>query len=111
MTPDPTQRRGTGDFTDYDHDIERDTKGITAAGIFFAFLGVIGSIGAWFIMIPVLIVVLGVSLAVGASPKMAAYKTLAWAGTILAGIAVVGLAIFAFLFAVCLMESPRGFMH
>jgi hypothetical protein len=104
MNPD-NDRMGSSTASD---DVKRDKVGMTTAGIFFAVLGVIGSIGAWFIMIPVLVIVLGVSLAVGASPKMAAYKTLSWAGTILAGIAVVGLTIFAFLFAVCLME-PRMF--
>jgi len=94
-----------------EHDIQRDTVGVTGVGIFFAILGVIGSIGAWFIMIPVFIIVMGVCLAVGVSPKLAAYKTLAWAGTIMAGIAVIGLAIFAFMFAVCLMEQGGFGFH
>ncbi len=92
-----------------EQDIHRDAIGVTRAGIFFAVLGVIGSIGAWFIMIPVFIIVLGVSLAVGASPKFAAYKTLSVTGTIMATIAVIGLAIFAFFFAVCLMEETKLF--
>ncbi len=99
---------GSSERNPVERDIHRDATGVSRAGVFFAVLGVIGSIGAWFIMIPVLVIVLGISLAVGTSPKLAAYKTLSWAGTILAGITVIALAIFAFFFAVCLMEPGRG---
>jgi 4-hydroxybenzoate polyprenyltransferase len=102
---------GSSERNPVERDIQRDAVGVTRAGIFFAVLGVIGSIGAWFIMIPVFIIVLGVTLAVGASPKLAAYKTLSWAGTVMAVVAVIGLAIFAFMFAVCLMEESRGGFH
>lgn len=94
---------------DSTRDIQRDTKSVTGAGIFFAVLGVIGSFGAWFIMLPLLAIVLGISLVVGASPKRAVYLTLSRAGMVMSVVAVIGLTIFAFLFAVCLMEGSRGF--
>ncbi|MFO0812905.1 MAG: hypothetical protein U0796_06780 [Gemmatales bacterium] len=90
-------------------DIKRDAYGVTGAGIFFAIMGVIGSFGAWFIMLPLLAIVMGISLVVGTSPKRAVYLTLSRAGMVISLIAVVGLAIFAFMFAVCLLDSRGGF--
>ena len=90
------------------HEVKRDHSSLSAGGIFLAILGVIGSISAWYIMAPVLILVLSLALILGWSPRQTLLKTMTITGMVAALIAVIGLAIFAFLFAVCLI-NPRAF--
>lgn len=86
---------------------DRDNASLSRAGILFAVLGVIGSIGAWFIMLPLLGIILGIAVMAGWSPQQTMIKTFSRIGIVVAVIGVIGLAIFSFLWAVCAMNEFR----